>query len=452
MSLLFTLIGRAKDVEAIRGCALNGTCVSLVGISNLGKSALMRHLCEFSAPDHRGTFVYVDCNAMPERTARAFFIAIWRALADKLQTCCDDGDVVTRARHLNGEIIDADDAATFALNFERGLALSLDSLPRPLVLCLDDFDEVYQSLELQAFLNLRAFKDRYGDALAYITATERELAHLTNSREQGELLELVTPHVHFLSFMATDDTREFCRRFAAREGVTFSDADIAFICDNVGGHPGLALAVCHALGSVTGAPMRNAQQDRVIHQIVQQNLATDVNVRVECEKIWQDLETDERNALLSSSTLRGAPSGAASQDAALRGLRAKFIVQDSDEGLAIFSRLFADFVRRQQLAKQPHARGVYIDVDAGTVFVEGKPAAALTDLEYRLLLFLYGRLDRVCDKYSIVESVWGEEYIDEVDDARIEKLVSRVRAKIELDPTHPKYLLSLRGRGYKLVR
>jgi DNA-binding response OmpR family regulator len=175
-------------------------------------------------------------------------------------------------------------------------------------------------------------------------------------------------------------------------------------------------------------------------------------VRVECEKIWQDLEADERNALLSSSTLRGAPSGAASQDAALRGLRAKFIVQDSDEGLAIFSRLFADFVRRQQLAKQPHARGVYIDVDAGTVFVEGKPIAALTDLEYRLLLFLYGRLDRVCDKYSIVESVWGEQYIDEVDDARIEKLVSRVRAKIELDPTHPKYLLSLRGRGYKLVR
>jgi two-component system response regulator RegX3 len=67
-------------------------------------------------------------------------------------------------------------------------------------------------------------------------------------------------------------------------------------------------------------------------------------------------------------------------------------------------------------------------------------------------LFLYGRLDRVCDKYAIVESVWGEEYIDQVDDARIEKLVSRVRAKIEPDAAHPKYLVSLRGRGYKLMR
>ena len=98
------------------------------------------------------------------------------------------------------------------------------------------------------------------------------------------------------------------------------------------------------------------------------------------------------------------------------------------------------------------ARGIYIDVDAGAAWVDGKAIESLTDLEYRLLLFLYGRLDRVCDKYAIVQGVWGEDFIDEVDDARIEKLVSRLRAKIEPDPTHPRYLLSIRGRGYKLVR
>jgi two-component system response regulator RegX3 len=69
-----------------------------------------------------------------------------------------------------------------------------------------------------------------------------------------------------------------------------------------------------------------------------------------------------------------------------------------------------------------------------------------------LLLFLYGRLDRVCDKFTIVESVWGEDYIDKVDDARIEKLVSRLRQKIEPDAAKPRYLISVRGRGYKLVR
>jgi two-component system response regulator RegX3 len=67
------------------------------------------------------------------------------------------------------------------------------------------------------------------------------------------------------------------------------------------------------------------------------------------------------------------------------------------------------------------------------------------------LLLLYGRLGKICDKYEVVEAVWGEEYLDQVDDARIEKLVSRVRQKIEPDAANPRYLVTVRGRGYKLA-
>ncbi len=430
MSLLFTLIGRDKDVETIRALALRGACVSLVGISNLGKTALMRRLGE-SRDTSRGTFVYVDCNTLPERTARAFFTALWRALADKLST--------RTHHHITETLARAEDATVFALNLERGLEHALEQLPQPLVFLLDDFDEAYASIEAQAFLNLRAFKDRYRQALAYVTATNREFARLPMTREQGEFIELLTPHVHYLNFMTREDTNEFCARFAVQEGVTFSDADRAFVYANADGHPGLALAVCCALGRVTGAPTRNVHQDRVIHQIVQQQLTSDPNVRIECEKIWRDLDADEQNALFHLGRAE-TPS-----------LIAKHIVRESESGYALFSPLFADFVRRQQLIQHPHARGVYVDVDAGTAYVEGKRIEDLTALEYRLLTFLYGRMDRVCDKYSIVENVWGQQFIDEVDDARIEKLVSRLRAKIEPDPTKPRYLISVRGRGYKLV-
>jgi len=84
--------------------------------------------------------------------------------------------------------------------------------------------------------------------------------------------------------------------------------------------------------------------------------------------------------------------------------------------------------------------------------VNGEEIPTLTDLEYRLLLLLYGQLDKICDKYQIVEAVWGDEYIDQVDDARIDKLLSRLRAKIEPDPRNPRYIMTIRGRGYKLVR
>jgi hypothetical protein len=457
MSLLSTLIGRTADLEHVCEHAARGECCSVVGVSNLGKTALLRHLCDPTTEGHcDGTFIYVDCNQMPERTARAFFTTTWRVLAATLEARVQEPEVHTRVRCVNDEMADAHGMVDVGLNFDKGIAVALDHLDLPLVLCLDDFDEAYQNLELQTFLNLRSLKDRCGDVLAYVTATERELSRLTVSREQGEFYELIGPRVHFLHSMDTRDTREFCERFAMREGVTFSDADLAFVRENADGHPGLVQAVCYALGAVTGAPTRDAQQDRVIHQIVRQNLATDANVQSELVKIWGDLETDEREALLR---LHHASVESSTSDSARGGLQNKFIVRDSDEGPVIFSRLFDDFVRQQILKQQPNARGIYIDVDAGDVWVDGKPLVGanghsplLTDLEYRLLLFLYGRLDRVCDKYAIVESVWGEEYIDQVDDARIEKLVSRVRQKIEPDAAHPRYLVSVRGRGYKLVR
>ncbi len=441
MQIPSALIGRTADLAYIVQHATNGACCSLVGVSNLGKSALLRRLCD--SYTNAGSFVYIDCNRMPERTERAFLAETWRALGDVLAARLPDTTI--RAHQLYDQMVDTTRTMTAVHDFEEGLELALDRLPHPIVLCFDEFDESYQSLEPQTFLNLRSFKDRYDNALVYVTATECELDRLTKTREQGEFQELVAAHVHFMHFMEPDETRQFCDLFAAREQVTFSQDDLDFIRANADGHPGLVQAVCYALGAVTGAPTRDTHQDRVIHQLVQESLAADANVRAECEKIWNDLEPDERDALEHLQRRDNV-------SPAERRLKAKFIVRDSPDGPVIFSRLFADFVRKQAYISQPSAHGVYVDVDAGAVWVDGKPIEGLTDLEYRLVLFLYGRLERVCDKYGIVEAVWGEDYVDNVDDARIEKLISRVRQKIEPDPAHPRYLQSLRGRGYKLVR
>jgi len=117
----------------------------------------------------------------------------------------------------------------------------------------------------------------------------------------------------------------------------------------------------------------------------------------------------------------------------------------------VFSRLLATYVRRQRIVRRAETRGVRVDVEAGDVWVDGRLIPALTDLEYRLLLLLYGHLDKIVDKYAVVQAVWGQDYIDEVDDARIEKLVSRLRQKIEPDPSQPQYLQTIRGRGYRLA-
>ena len=83
--------------------------------------------------------------------------------------------------------------------------------------------------------------------------------------------------------------------------------------------------------------------------------------------------------------------------------------------------------------------------------MEGMRVPVLTDLEYRLLELLHERKDKLTDKYQIVTAVWGEDYLGSVDDARVEKLISRLRSKIEPEPSEPRYLITRRGRGYKLL-
>jgi DNA-binding response OmpR family regulator len=90
-----------------------------------------------------------------------------------------------------------------------------------------------------------------------------------------------------------------------------------------------------------------------------------------------------------------------------------------------------------------------VDVTAGMVRVDRR-AIALSPKEFALLAHLYSKRGQVCSKDDIGSAVWPE-YQDGVYDYQIENLVRRLRSRLEPDPAAPQLLLTVRGRGYKLV-
>jgi DNA-binding response OmpR family regulator len=87
-----------------------------------------------------------------------------------------------------------------------------------------------------------------------------------------------------------------------------------------------------------------------------------------------------------------------------------------------------------------------IDPARRTVEREGKPVA-LTTLEFDLLYFLASRPGKVFSREALLEQVWGTDRV--VDDRSIDSLVSRLRRKLETDPSDPKYLQTVWGAGYR---
>lgn len=90
-----------------------------------------------------------------------------------------------------------------------------------------------------------------------------------------------------------------------------------------------------------------------------------------------------------------------------------------------------------------------VDSRTKEVYIRGQALdPSLTVKEFQLLELLYTRRGQVISKDEIARQVWDYEVFDY---NAIDALVYRLRQRIEPDPTHPRYLVTQRGFGYKLV-
>jgi hypothetical protein len=93
----------------------------------------------------------------------------------------------------------------------------------------------------------------------------------------------------------------------------------------------------------------------------------------------------------------------------------------------------------------PHV--LRLDEDGVRVWVAQSRAVALTGLRLKLFLRLYEQPGQVVPANALIEAVWGTPYIQE---GTLPSLVRRLREDIEPDPSRPRYILTVRGQGYRL--
>jgi len=89
---------------------------------------------------------------------------------------------------------------------------------------------------------------------------------------------------------------------------------------------------------------------------------------------------------------------------------------------------------------------VRMDVERHTVVVDSR-LISLPLKEFDLLELLLRNAGRVLTRGQLIERVWGADYVG--DTKTLDVHVKRLRSKIEPDPANPKYLLTVRGLGYK---
>lgn len=89
---------------------------------------------------------------------------------------------------------------------------------------------------------------------------------------------------------------------------------------------------------------------------------------------------------------------------------------------------------------------VRMDIERHVVSVNGEQVS-LPLKEFELLEMLLRNSGRVLTRGQLIDRVWGSDYVG--DTKTLDVHVKRLRSKIEPDPSIPRYLVTVRGLGYK---
>lgn len=106
-------------------------------------------------------------------------------------------------------------------------------------------------------------------------------------------------------------------------------------------------------------------------------------------------------------------------------------------------------IKKQRVQSQHlHFDNITIDIHSREVYRDGK-AIELTTKEFDMISFLVQHPNQVFSPEQLLDSIWS---IDSFSEKRTVIVhISNLRKKIEEDPLNPKYILTIRGVGYKFA-
>ncbi len=325
---------------AMRTVGVGDSCC-LVGVGSSGKSNIAWHM---KRPDvlkyYHGprapaiVSVLVDGLKLSNYTAQSLCALILESLLEALPSL----DLqVMGASNLEAAMTHFADVSPA----ERGrqkLGWVLDELVTKgihlVIFMLDDFDHVIQKMPTTALNLLRALRDRHKGKVAYVVLTRRELAFLRDESECQDFVEIVSPTTFAIGPYSSADAHFMARQLIARWLLAsrVPPAARARLVQISGCHPGLLKTIFTLI--------RNDEAIDGLSPNLMDMLNQNHDIAVECRKIWDSLETEERVGLQMLS--HGAPLSV--ETAAL--LQAKGLIHRPDRKthFNFFTPLFSYFV------------------------------------------------------------------------------------------------------------
>lgn len=418
------------------------SCV-LVGASSMGKSRLLHFLLRPDVQRHylneEETAIWllpVDCNRLAEISEWGFYELVLTTLTE---TAAERLDPAMRnwLNDLRREAITAGSPLLARRHVELATRVLCGEHALRLCFVLDEFDAAYRTLSPSALANLRALRDAHRYSISFLLIVRNHPEQLRPANDCEGFYELVSRSILALKPYTQADAKRVIAQLVERRRFAVTDSQERTLLELSGGHPGLIVALFDVI-------MRTEDSLQKVDQV--EWALAQTTVAEECRKLWEGLSQDEQLALSHLGQGIGVPHSSREM-LVFKGL----IAAEGPKDVHFFSPVFREYVLKRGILQD---KGLWLDEGAAEIWVEGRRISDLSSLEYELVRALYHRLDQVCSRREIITTLYPQEKStsgSEGSDNRIDSLVRHLRKAIEPAPDHPRYLLTVRGRGYRLV-
>lgn len=468
--------GRQREINIIARHVQStpAQCCALIGETSFGKTSLLRYFARAQNQAVAGeterkdacTFVYLDCisyvaaDQLEDQASARFWWDLYRALWTQVQ-------FIARPALTPYRVQPGQSALDRAFEIKSAVEDLIREQTRMMIFLFDNFEGIAR-LPLRDSMWLRSLVQY---PCAYVVASRHLLYllyqyHNESWASPSPLWNLFTEPV-YLGLMDEEDVRAFLQgawKQAQSAGSLWSAEDVGFIRQIAGRHPEILRIACARLFERRlSAHVAERASEKDLEEVVYRSTFPI------CQLLWQSLtdpelwntpgvvhtdkRPDERQPLSSYQILMiDIAHGHQVGGEQLQVLAQRGFVEHDDGNWHIFSGAMRRFVLEQEAQERARREQEGAD-NASEAFPQGvdeqSDVQSFTHLEEKVYRYLRSHVGSVCGRDEIKAAAWNQES-ESPGNSALQKIVERIRRKIEPEPDNPRYLIAVRGRGYML--
>ncbi len=417
--------------------------VVVLGVAGTGKTTLLRKLAyhpetqalprQSLSEHHFLTFCYVNCLAVDDKKLASFFRLF---IAATKPTFCVWPDRIRDAYNsLSKPDCSLEEIKLAVLETIRALH---EHHEKRVVFLLDQFDDLYYELPDEVFIPLAEIKS-IDLPVVLVIAMRNQLTE--ESPQARQFLRAMPARCdYWIPPFSEDKLKDVIGPYK------LEPAKLQISLKFGGRQPRLTDLVAACASRLPAVP--KDETELLGHLLMDRGIAD------HCREIWNSLLHEEQEAL--HSVVSGQPR--MTLQVQTRLTQDKSLIKAEGGWFTVADPLFGAFVQAliHEAGPSQAARSLAFDEASSEFIVDGQriPHEDLSKLERNLLLYLYGRANKVCTFIDISAEVWG--YTDPelaTSTEAIARVIHDLRQKLDQKSQGAgnRYIKNVRGLGYKCV-